>query len=327
MEEINTVLSNLNLDAQCIDYQSTNSSEFYDIKLGYKCSVKKFSNSLKELEFRLGSHNSLFLTLLPKSGCVRIQNLKNNLQIKFEDVYSKKEGLLPVILGKDYYDNIIFSDFSNHPHTLISGTTGSGKSMALHNIICNLLLKNNTELYLSDSKGVEFIPYERFSKISEIAKTYDENIYMLKKIHYIMESRFAIMRSKNQNNFQKLFGINPIAIIIDELSDLLIQDKDSELKNILLSIAQKSRAAGIFLIAATQRPSVDILSGTIKANFPARIALKAASPVDSKVILDQTGAEMLKGYGDAIINNEKYQFLRFKFPLINHQSIIQKIKK
>ena len=109
MENLNTVLSNLKLDAECIRQSSTASSDFYDVKLGYRCSIRKFSNHLKEIEFRLGSSSPLFLKAIPEQSCVRIQNLKNNKSnIDFEKIYSAKPGVVPVILGQDYHDNILF---------------------------------------------------------------------------------------------------------------------------------------------------------------------------------------------------------------------------
>lgn len=325
MESINSVLNNLKLDATCINEYSTSSSIFYDLKLGYNCSVKKLSNHLKEIEFRLGASSPLFLKIIPEESCIRIQNLKNiQSNILFEKTYSSKSGILPIVLGSDYEDNILFSDFANHPHTLIAGTTGSGKSMALHNIICNALLNKNIKIYLSDSKGVEFSCYKSCKNVKSICSSYSENIDMISHIENEMNFRFHTMNYHNENDFTKLYGLDPLIVIIDELADLILQDSNNKFKKMLLSVAQKSRAAGIFLIAATQRPSVDVLSGVIKANFPARISLKTASVTDSKVILDQPGSEKLNGKGDAIIKNEKFNYVRFKFPFIDPKNILKK---
>jgi S-DNA-T family DNA segregation ATPase FtsK/SpoIIIE len=178
---------------------------------------------------------------------------------------------------------------------------------------------------LSDSKSIEFSFYKGHSKVQKIVSSFDENLYMLKNLISIMETRFNILKTYKEQTYKKVYNMSTILVVIDELADLILQDKNNEFKNSLLKLSQKCRAAGIFIVAATQRPSVDVLSGTIKANFPARIALKAASSIDSKVILDQPGAEFLKGRGDAIIKNDKYHFLRFRFPFIEPLKLLKNI--
>ncbi len=196
----------------------------------------------------------------------------------------------------------------------------------MHNIICNLLKSNKSQLFLSDSKGVEFSFYKKFEKVKKIVTTYEENVDMLDFLNYTMESRFDVIKMYNCQKYDQVFKMDPILVVIDEIADLILQDKNDKFKKSLLSLSQKSRAAGIFIVAATQRPSVDVLSGTIKANFPARIALKTASSIDSKVILDQPGAELLKGKGDAIINNDKYHYIRFRFPFINPAEAVKDLR-
>jgi len=323
---LNQVFSNLKLDAKCVELFSTNSSTFYNVELGNSCSLKKFSSQVKEIEFRLRSSRPLFLKVLPEKGLIQLQKVNSSLStINFDSLYKRVPGILPVVLGLDYRDNLVHSDFSKHPHTLIAGTTGSGKSIALHNIICNSLKKKNTELYLSDAKTVEFSIYKNHPKVTTICNSYEENLSMLKSLVSMMEARFKILNMYKCSSHHEVFGMNTVLIVIDEISDLILQDKSNEFKNLLLKLSQKSRAAGMFIVAATQRPSVDVLTGTIKANFPARIALKTASSIDSKVILDQPGAELLEGKGDAIINNDKYQYLRFRFPFINPSSVLKNI--
>ncbi len=318
LNDFNKVLSILNLDAECVDLINSPSSIFYHVELGEKCSLKKFSSSIKEIEFRLRCASPLFMQTIPEKGVIQIQSIKNDLPlIEFGSLYKKYPGSLPIVLGKDYQDNVLYSDFAEHPHTLIAGTTGSGKSIALHNIICNALKNDKIQLFLSDSKSIEFSCYENHPKVLNVVSSFEENVYMLENLISTMETRFDILKIYNQQTYKKIYNMSKILVVIDELADLILQDKNNKFKNLLLKLSQKCRAAGIFIVAATQRPSVDILSGTIKANFPARIALKTASVIDSKVILDQPGAELLKGKGDAIINTDKFQYQRFRFPFIN----------
>lgn len=326
LEDFNKVLSTLNLDARCVNLINSPSSVFYHVELGNKCSLKKFSTSLKEIEFRLRCANGLFMQTLPEQGIIQIQNIKKDLPlVEFNSLYKKYPGDIPIILGKDYQDNVMHCDFSEHPHTLIAGATGSGKSIALHNIICNAIKNKKIELYLSDSKSIEFDFYKNQSNVTKIANSFEDNLYMMRTLVRTMENRFNILKMYNEQSYKNVYSMSKILIVIDELADLIIQDKNNEFKNLLLKLSQKCRAAGIFIVAATQRPSVDILSGTIKANFPGRIALKTASSIDSKVILDQPGAEFLKGKGDAIIYNGKYNYQRFRFPFIDPMKMLYKI--
>lgn len=326
-ELFNQVLKNLKLDAKCVNFYKTSSSNFYDIELGHKTTLNKFSSSVADIQFRLRTKNPLFVQILPEEGIIRVQDLKDSSDgFFFSDLINNskiKEDNF--ILGKDYYDNIIETNFTLHPHTLIAGATGSGKSVALHNIVCNALLQKNYEIYLSDAKGVEFEPYYDLPQVKMLVSTFDHTLRMMNIIHSEMEQRFKIIKCFGGSNYKDISGINPLLVVIDEISDLILQDKDNKFKEILLKISQKSRASGIFIVAATQRPSVDILSGPIKANFPARIALKTASVIDSKVILDHVGAESLKGKGDAIIKNDQYSYTRFKFPFIDPRKILPKL--
>lgn len=327
--QLNEVFKNLSLDAKCVNFYSTSSSNFYDVELGNSITIDKFISLNKDLQFRIKSPNTLYLKVLPEKGVVRIQDLKKSgSNHNFMDNISKmsKENI-SIILGKDYEDNLLVSDFTAHPHTLMAGTTGSGKSIALHNIICNALFNQNVDIFLSDPKKVEFSIYENLNSVKSIASSYNENVKLFQNLDRLMDQRFKIMNMLKVNNYKKIISFNPILVVIDELSDLILQDKKNIFKDSLLKICQKSRAAGIFIVAATQRPSVDVLSGLIKANFPARIALKTASPIDSKVILDEVGAESLQGGGDAIIKNHQYSSLRFKFPFIDPVEVVKKLNE
>lgn len=327
LENLNFVFKNLSLDAKCVNYYTTSSSSFYDVELGNNITIEKFCSLNKELQFRIKSFSPLYFKVLPEQGVVRIQDLKKSKSsLKFEDTFkSFSNENISIVLGQDYEENVLVTDFSQHPHTLIAGTTGSGKSNALHNIICNALLNKNVDLFLSDSKGVEFSIYHTCSKVKMVSQSFDENVYMLNVLSNLMEKRFEIMKVLKVSTYKKVSNFRPVLVVLDEISDLILQDSKKTFKNTLLKLSQKSRAAGIFIVAATQRPSVDVLSGVIKANFPARIALKTASPIDSKVILDDFGAETLQGNGDAIIKNHQYEHVRFRFPFVDPSKIVNKL--
>lgn len=325
LEKLNQVFNNLKIDAKCVNHYTTSSSNFYDVELGNKTTINKFSSLIKDIELRIKANSGLFLQIVPGDGILKIQDVNKNInQFYFKDLTSLKEES-NFILGKDYHDNMIQTDFKLHPHTLIAGATGSGKSMALHHIICNALMEKDSEVWLSDPKNVEFSIYKDVKNVKYFASSYQANLDMLEWLTTIMESRFNVLSWVRANSYKNMPGMGPIFVIIDELADLILQDESQVYTKSLLRLSQKCRAAGIFIVAATQRPSVDILSGPIKANFPARIALKTSSVIDSKVILDQSGAEILKGQGDAIIKNDQYNFTRFKFSFIEPIKFVNNI--
>jgi S-DNA-T family DNA segregation ATPase FtsK/SpoIIIE len=191
---------------------------------------------------------------------------------------------------------------------IISGTTGSGKSTLLHNIIANLLLGNNSIICLLDPKNIEFSIYDNYNipKIN-VGYTYMDGITILNSLISVMEERYNLMRKGvNINNL-------PYAVlIIDEFADLIMQDIDNQFYEKLCLLSQKCRAAKMSIILSTQRPSVNIVNGTIKANFPARISCKTASHVDSKIVLDAVGAEDLMGGGDALLRDNFRYLDRFQ---------------
>ncbi len=169
------------------------------------------------------------------------------------------------------------------------------------------------DLYLIDPKRVEFNKYEGYAVINT---EYHETIDTLRHLVETMESRYAVMAANGiQSAEQRPRAFPSIILIVDEAAFLMDQDKGKgrgEFQRLVITLAQKARAAGIYLVLATQRPSVNVLTGDIKANFPARIACKTATHQDSRVILDMNGAETLLGRGDAVLCNMKYDQVRFQ---------------
>lgn len=222
--------------------------------------------------------------------------------------YNQFTGLLPLILGKDSLANCVIVDLTRLPHLLIAGSTGSGKSVGLHGIIMSLLCSKKPQelrLILIDPKRLEFTQYADvahllFPLVTEPARA----IAVLNWAVKTMEERYNILAQKGVRNLEDYNKIYPevipyIVIIIDELADLMMTS-GKEVEHLLTRLAQMSRAAGIHLIVATQRPSVDVITGIIKVNFPSRIAFKVTSKVDSRTIIDEMGAEKLLGKGDML---------------------------
>lgn len=311
------VFSQLNLAAKVTNISSNEFCTFYDVQLGNSLPYEKFLSQSKEIEFRLKSETPISFSQIP--GAIRIQVFnKEPENIYLKNIWkSNLPGFLPIILGQDYFGNLVYTDISEHPHTLIAGTTGSGKSVANHNFIMNCILRQDVDLYLSDPKQIEFSIYKNNDSIKYLAVDYKSTILMLNKLLEIMQLRINLLKKYQKNSIKEIHYIKKVVVVIDEISDLMLQDKSGMFKKTLLELAQKCRAVGMYLIISTQRPSAKIISGDIKANFLARIACRVASKIDSKIILDQAGAEELIGKGDAIISNYEFENKRFKFCYFN----------
>lgn len=216
---------------------------------------------------------------------------------------------IPLFLGVAPDGKALWHDATTFPHLMVSGTTGSGKSVFLNNIILNLVAfskESPVNMILIDPKRVEFAPYRNLKQLSTpIITDTDDARTVLKEAEDLMEDRYSritdsAVRNICEYNKTSEVSMPYIFIIIDEFADLVMQDKSGEIKKSVIRLAQKSRAVGIHVIIATQRPSSDVIDGLIKANFPARVAFKVSGKVDSRIILDENGAEELLGKGDMI---------------------------
>ena len=224
--------------------------------------------------------------------------------------FVESKGRLPLALGKDTTGNPVVSDLAAMPHLLIAGSTGSGKSVGLNTMICSLLYKAtpaDVRFLLIDPKRLELGIYEGIPHLlAPVVTDAKEASARLKWIVGKMDERYKQLQAKAARNIE---GYNrEVApeeklpywvVVVDELADLMMVSA-GEVQNSLVRLAQIARAVGIHLIVATQRPSVDVVTGLIKANFPTRIAFQVASKVDSRTVLDGNGAEQLLGRGDMI---------------------------
>jgi S-DNA-T family DNA segregation ATPase FtsK/SpoIIIE len=218
-------------------------------------------------------------------------------------------------LGRDLSGRPIFSELDKMPHLLIAGATGSGKSVCVNSIISTLLLRttpDEVKMILIDPKKVEFTSFQKIPHlICPVISDASEAARALKIVVKMMENRYEVFSRCNVRNitaYNELLIKAPqehlepmpwIIVIIDELADLMIV-AGKEVESSIQRITQLARAAGIHLIVATQRPSVDVITGIIKSNIPSRIAFAVSSGVDSRTILDHVGAERLLGYGDML---------------------------
>jgi S-DNA-T family DNA segregation ATPase FtsK/SpoIIIE len=224
--------------------------------------------------------------------------------------WSEMNGPLSFVIGKDIAGKPVVSDLAKMPHMLVAGQTGSGKSVMINTFLTSLLYRNSPadlKLILVDPKQVEMAPYQDIPHLlTPVINEPEKCISALKWSVAEMERRLRQMAEvgkrniEEYNNLKKEEGMPYIVIVIDELADLMMMAA-RDVEALIVRLAQKARAAGIHLVLATQRPSVDVITGLIKANVPARIAFTVASQVDSRTIIDQIGAEKLLGRGDMLL--------------------------
>ena len=250
-------------------------------------------------------------------------------EIIADERFNKKEIKLPIALGKSISGIPIVGDLGVMPHLLIAGTTGSGKSVCINTIILSLLYKYSPEkcnLILIDPKMLELSAYEDIPHllcpvITEAKKATAALGWTVKE----MENRYKLMTSvgvKNIDgyNFKNKKHMPYIVVIVDEMSDLMLI-AGNEIENYIQRLSQMARAAGIHIIMATQRPSVDVITGTIKANFSTRISFQVSSKIDSRTILGEQGAEQLLGNGDMLFMSSANRIVRIHGPYVSESEI------
>ena len=299
-----SLLKSFGIECSSISLEEKRFFDVYDIKLAGGVRSSKIDRVLIDIGMSMESCSTPRGYPVMKDGIYRVEIQREEIDPpQLQDVCSRfpKNFYAPVALGMDDIGEYFCVDLNSLPNLLIGGTTGSGKSVLLHSIILSLLT-SDAHLYLVDPKMVEFGIYEDMAAVKGVETSLEDTEQMIHDIRSVMESRFLKLKSKGARNvieYNKIVKpanrMNPIVIIVDEWADIVLQSKD--IQKPLCAVAQKGRAAGISIVLATQRPSVRVVSGLIKANFPGRIALKVASAVDSRVILDSKGAENLTDVG------------------------------
>lgn len=311
IKNFNEILSSLNVDALCIKSETLDNYKYFDIKLSNNTKVKDIEKLNDEISLLLKSSNKFSIKKLYSEGLVRVEFVsKKDSKLNLFDYFTNEnipKAEIPCLLGQFINGKRVWMDLADNPHMIVAGTTSSGKSTLLHTIIANLLNYNNVDLFLVDPKNIEFSLYSNYFNNIKVCNTYNDTIVLLDKLIAEMEERFSLLRDGYNKD-----KIKYSVVIIDEFADLIMQDNDKLLFSKLLRLAQKCRAAKINIILATQRPSVGVVNGMIKANFPARISCRVASSIDSKIILDSKGAENLNGKGDALLRDNSRLLERFQ---------------
>ncbi len=288
----------------------------YELRLAPGIKVKKVTELGNDLAYALASTDIRILAPIPGKQAVGVEvpNARRRI-VRLGDIYAgRPEKTSPLVawLGKGIDGNAVWTDLAKMPHVLVAGTTGSGKSACVNGILSSILMHaspNEVRLVLVDPKQVELNHYENVPHLlTPVVTSPRLAANVLSNLIGEMETRYGIMseaRCRNLvelNRYREKKGDAPlphILCVIDELADLMMV-APAEVEDSIIRLAQKSRATGIHLVLATQRPSTDIITGTIKVNIPARIAFAVSSQTDSRVILDQGGAEALLGQGDML---------------------------
>ena len=309
-------LGHFGVEAKIVGVVSGPHVSRFELRLAPGTKVKKVTELANDIAYALASTDIRILAPIPGKQAVGVEvPNRTRKMVRLGDIYAgRPEKTSPLVawLGKGIDGNPVWTDIAKMPHVLVAGTTGSGKSGCVNAILSSILMQaspNEVRLVLVDPKQVELNHYENVPHLlTPVVTSPRLAANVLANLIGEMESRYGIMGQARCRNLAELnrarakAGEAPlphILCVIDELADLMMV-APAEVEDSIIRLAQKSRATGIHLVLATQRPSTDIITGTIKVNIPARIAFAVSSQTDSRVILDQGGAEALLGQGDML---------------------------
>jgi len=317
-KRIEETMKNFGIDSKIIQINRGPSITCYELQPAPGVKVSKIVNLSNDLALSLAASDIRIVAPIPGKAAVGIEvpnkvkdsvNLKEILQ---SDEFISLESNMPLALGKDITGKPIISSIESMPHLLIAGATGSGKSVCINTIIMSIIYKSNpndVKMLLIDPKVVELsiyngIPHLMIPVVTDPKKAATSLNWAVSE----MERRYKLFAKNNVRDIKSYnerlsndddSKLPNIVIIIDELADLMMVAAQ-EIEDYICRLAQMARAAGMHLIIATQRPSVDVITGTIKANIPSRISFAVSSQIDSRTILDMAGAEKLLGKGDML---------------------------
>ena len=317
-EKINQIFSDLSIGASIVGYTIGPSVTRYDLQTEKSVSISGISKYIDDISVRLGGVGCRFVPIVQgkSTSGIEIANAKVSL-VNFKDCLKHlpegENNSLYIPFGQDISGNYVSADLKDFPHLLVCGTTGSGKSIFMHSVIMSLIMRNsvdNLKMVMIDPKRVEFGKYKEMPHllcppINDAHKAY----IALQKLCVEMDRRYEIFENCGVSNIKQYnqealeMGkekLPYIVLICDEFADLM--DTNRKCSEPVVRLGQKARASGIHMIIATQRPSTNVITGTIKANLPTRVALSCSSAVDSVTILGEGGAEKLLGNGDMLVS-------------------------
>ncbi|MHC4197999.1 MAG: DNA translocase FtsK [Planctomycetota bacterium] len=333
-DALEDALAQFKVIAQVVGFETGPAITMYELELAPGTKVSKIASLSDDLAMALKAPSVRVVAPLPGKSTVGIEvpnrhrsfvRLRELLEIIQDGKVNLQDSAIPLPLGRDITGYPIYCDLAGMPHLLIAGTTGSGKSICLNSLILSILFlksRKDLKLLLVDPKLVEFSPFKDMPHlISPVVTDVKEAQAVLEWAVNKMDERYGLLARvgvRNIAEYNKLgekglkkklgaseyidpefYSLPFIVIIIDELADLMMV-ASKKVESAITRLSQKSRAVGIHLIVSTQRPSVDVVTGLIKSNLPARISFLVASKVDSRTVLDQNGAEKLLGGGDLL---------------------------
>jgi S-DNA-T family DNA segregation ATPase FtsK/SpoIIIE len=346
---IEQTLASFGIESKVMDAKVGPSVTQYalDIALGIK--VSKIANLKNDLALALATASNAVRIEVPIPGTsyvgIEIPNNKRRpvffRELITEEVLKDKKMALPVTVGKGIAGKPTVANIQKMPHLLIAGATGSGKSVLTNSFIMSLLMKRSPDevrFIMVDPKQVELSDYNGIPHLlTPVITEMDKVVNALKWAVAEMESRYTIFREnkvKNLEGYNKQMGFSAlpyIVIVIDEMADMMLTSNRADIEANIVRLAQKARATGIHLILATQRPSVNVITGLIKANIPGRVGMSVTTNVDSRVILDVNGAESLLGKGDLLFKepdkNKPYRVQGVFVSQPEVQRVVKFIKK
>ena len=309
-------LSDFGVEAKVVNVERGPVVTRYELEPAPGVKITKISSLADDIALSLKSTQVRVVAPIPGKGTIGVEVPNTVMHLVYlkevvqDNIFLDSKSKLTLAIGKDVAGNPLIADLKEMPHLLIAGTTGSGKTVCVNSLICSILFKAapwEVKFLLVDPKMVELahfidIPHLLYPIVSDAKKAKNLLLWATEE----MEKRYGLLAAEGARNIDiynsrksKEEQMPFIVIVIDELADLMILARD-EIETAILRLAQLSRAVGIHLILATQRPSVDVITGVIKANFPARISFKVASKVDSRTVLDFIGADKLLGRGDLL---------------------------
>ena len=318
--KLDETLKSFRVDAQVVNWTIGPAVVQFEVKLGRGVKVSKITNLTDDLQLALAVRDVRIEAPIPGKSSVGIEipnryaRPVNLAEVLGSQAFLEAKSPLTVALGVDLFGNPQVTDLQKMPHGLIAGATGSGKSVFINSMLVSLLYKASpaeVKLILIDPKAVEMAPYQGIPHLlAPVISDAQAAAAALKWVVAEMERRYELLvaagvrniegfNTKAEESAQYGLKLPYIVVVIDELADLMLV-ASSEVQDYIARITAKARAAGIHLIVATQRPSVDVVTGTIKNNIPTRIAFMVSSQVDSRTIIDTAGAERLLGRGDML---------------------------
>lgn len=318
MEDLQKVFDDLGVDATVINVAEGPTFERFEVQVGPGTKANKILSLEKHLSYHYGA--SVKIGNIPGRRAIGIEVSSEHGMVRLREIMAAEPDAISI--GQSI-DGAVVSSLDDLPHMIVAGVTGSGKSVFVNSIICEMIMKNQPDqlrLAMIDPKRVELTKYNGIPHLmGDVVTKPMQADSLLGGLVQEMSRRYDLMNKYGVRHASDI-DLPSIVVVIDELADLMMVSGKSVESNIV-RMAQLARAASMHLIIATQRPSVDVLTGLIKANLPARLAFRTSSITDSRVILDQKGAEGLLGRGDALYRSTGGSLVRVQAPYVSDLEI------